>query len=271
MKIVTGYTGTPHISSNDDQGRNQGIFGTRNYILDVGHRLNATLTNTTTVTLEDGEGIMQGVHFRIEPGTTDVVQISPGTNGYNRIDLICAKYTKDASTGIEDVSLAVLEGTPTASTPSAPSYTQGDILDGDLVAYFPLWVVTLTGSSSTVLSRSVSYLANGWKKYEGAEHTTAVTTSSSSIVETFTVPTGSKWEVSGVVNGTPATTSIGTLIVSVDDVAILLQADATGMAIVNFHTIVDSGSVIKVAAMATGANGNIKTKLTLFYRETSAW
>lgn len=271
MKIVTGYTGTPHISSNDDQGRNQGIFGTRNYILDVGHRLNATLTNTTTVTLEDGEGVMQGVHFRIEPGTTDAVQISPGTNGYNRIDLICAKYTKDASTGIENVNLAVLEGTPTASTPSAPTYTQGDILTGDLVAYFPLWIVTLTGSSSTVLNRAVSYLANGWQKYEGAEHTTAVTTTASSIVETFTVPDGVKWEISGVVNITPGSTGAGLLLVTVDDVGITMQSGSTGMMLVNFHSIVGSGSVIKAAAMASGSNGNIKSKLTLFYRETSAW
>ena len=145
MKIVTGYTGTPHISSNDDQGRNQGIFGTGNYILDVGQRFNATLTNATTVTLEDGEGMMQGVHFRIEPGMTEAVSISPGTSGYNRIDLICAKYTKDTSTGTEDVSLVVVEGTPTTGAAIEPTYTNGDILAGDTLAYMVLWKVALSG------------------------------------------------------------------------------------------------------------------------------
>ena len=145
MKIVTGYTGTPHITSNDDQGRNQGMFGTGNYILDVGQKFNATLTNATTVTLEDGEGMMQGVHFRIEPGTTEDVTISPGTTGYNRIDLICARYTKEVSTGIENVSLVVVEGTPATGAASEPSYADGNILAGDTPIDFPLWKVTLTG------------------------------------------------------------------------------------------------------------------------------
>lgn len=147
MRIITGHRGTPHITSNDEQGRNQGIFGTGNYVLNVGQKLNATMTDATTVTLEDGEGIMQGVHFRIAPGTTEAISISPGTTGYNRIDLICARYTKDVSTGIEDVGLVVIEGTPNASTPSAPSHNTGDILGGDTLVDFPLWKVTLTGVS----------------------------------------------------------------------------------------------------------------------------
>lgn len=270
MKIVTGYTGTPHITSNDDQARNQGSFGRGSYILDVGNRLNATLTNATTVTLEDGDGVLQGVHFRIDPGMTEAVSISPGTSGYNRIDLICAKYTKDASTGVEDVSLVVIEGTPTTSTPSAPEYTEGDVLAGDTIAYFPIWKITLTGLTPVLSCPAI--LANGWQKYEGTEHTTAVTTSTSTVIETFTAPTGAKWEISGVVNVTPATTSVGTLLTTVDDAAVSLQSgSSTGMIVENFHTVVDGGSVINISALASGANGNVKSKLTLFYRETSAW
>lgn len=145
MKIVTGYTGSPHITSNDEQGKNQGIFGTGNSILDVGNKFNATLTNANTVTIEDGEGVMQGVHFRIEPGTTETVNIQNGTSGYKRIDLICARYTKNAVTGVEAVNLVVITGTPSSSTPSEPAYTQGDILSGDTQADFPLWKVTLDG------------------------------------------------------------------------------------------------------------------------------
>ena len=145
MRIITGHRGTPHVTSNDEQGKNQGIFGIGNYVLNVGQKFNATMTDATTVTLEDGEGMMQGVHFRIDPGTTEAISISAGTTGYNRIDLVCARYTKDITTGIEDVSLIVIEGTPNASTPSAPSYNTGDVLDGDVLADFPLWKVTLSG------------------------------------------------------------------------------------------------------------------------------
>lgn len=172
MKIVTGYTGEPHITSNDDQARNQGIFGTGNYVLGTGNKLNAVLTNATTVTLEDGDGMLQGVHFRIDPGTTEAVSISPGTTGYNRIDLICARYTKDAGTGVEDVSLVVIEGTPSSSTPSAPTYTAGDVLAGDALAVFPLWKVTLTGltpslSRVAVISETVEQLSNKIIVYNG--------------------------------------------------------------------------------------------------------
>ena len=145
MRIVTGHTGEPHITSNDQMGLHQGILGTGNYVLNVGEKFAATLTNANTVSILDGEGVMQGVHFRVLPGTVDTVVIDNGTTGYNRIDLICARYTKTEGTGIESVEWAVVKGTPTASTPAEPEYNEGDILAGDLVADFPMFKVTITG------------------------------------------------------------------------------------------------------------------------------
>jgi hypothetical protein len=172
MKIVTGYTGTPHITANDDQARNQGIFGAGNYVLNTGNKLNAVLTNATTVTLVDGDGVMQGVHFRIEPGMTEAVSISSGTPGYNRIDLICARYIKDAGTGIESVNLVVIEGTPSTSTPSEPPHTTGNILAGDTLAEFPIWKVTLTGltpvlSKAHILIETAEQISNKIIIYSG--------------------------------------------------------------------------------------------------------
>lgn len=145
MRIVTGHTGEPHITSNDQMGLHQGILGTGNYVLNVGEKFAATLTNANTVSISDGEGVMQGVHFRVLPGTVDTVSIDNGTTGYNRIDLICARYTKTEGTGIESVEWAVVKGTPTASTPAEPEYNEGDILAGALIADFPMYKVTLTG------------------------------------------------------------------------------------------------------------------------------
>ena len=152
MKIVTGYTGTPHVTSNAAQALNQGIFGIGDYVLDVGNKFTATLTDANTVTIQDGEGVMQGVHFRIDPGTTEAVTISNGTSGYNRIDLICARYTKNAITGIEDVSLVVVEGTPDASTPTEPTVNSGTILTGSSPVDFPLYKVSLSGLTPTLTS-----------------------------------------------------------------------------------------------------------------------
>lgn len=145
MKIVTGYTGTPHVTSNAAQGFNQGVFGSGNCVLNVGNKFAATLTDANTVTVQDGEGILQGVHFRIDPGTTEAVTISNGTSGYKRIDLVCARYTKNAITGVENVSFAVVEGTPDASTPTTPTVNSGNVLTGSSPVDFPMFKVSLDG------------------------------------------------------------------------------------------------------------------------------
>ena len=150
MNIVTGYTGTPHVTANEAQALNQGIFGPENYVLDVGEKFSATLVDANNITIEDGEGVLQGVQFRIAPGETENVSIDSGTTGYNRIDLICARYTKDAQTGVEAVNLVVIKGTPTASTPSEPTYNTGNVLLSDSPVDFPLYKVTITGVTPVV-------------------------------------------------------------------------------------------------------------------------
>lgn len=152
MNIVTGYTGQPHVTSNAVQGFNQGIFGTGNYVLNVGNKFNAVLTGVNTVTISDGEGVLQGVHFRIDPGTTEDVNIANGTTGYKRIDFICARYTKNALTGVESVNLVVVEGTPAASTPTEPTINTGEVLLGGSPVDFPLYEVDLNGLTPTIKS-----------------------------------------------------------------------------------------------------------------------
>lgn len=189
MRIVTGHTGEPHITSNDQMGLHQGIVGTGNYVLNVGEKFAATLTNANTVSISDGEGVMQGVHFRVLPGTVDTVSIDNGTTGYNRIDLICARYTKTEGTGIESVEWAVVKGTPTASTPAEPEYNEGDILGGDLIADFPMFKVTFNGitpslsnltnlSTNSLRIRSVSELSALPKIVHNAIYLNAENTSS---------------------------------------------------------------------------------------------
>ena len=145
MRIVTGHKGTDHITSNDLQGFNQGIFGSGNYVLPVGNKFAAEMVDSTRLSIMDGEGIMQGVHFRNAPLTVTLLTLDSGVSGKNRIDLICARYTKDNSTGVENVSWQVIKGTATTGAPSEPSYTTGDILGGDLTADFPMFKVTFTG------------------------------------------------------------------------------------------------------------------------------
>ena len=249
MKIETGYTGEPHITSNDDQARNQGIFGTGNYILDVGNKLNAVLTNATTVTLEDGDGMLQGVHFRIDPGITEAVAISPGTTGYNRIDLICARYTKEAGTGVEDVSLVVIEGTPSSSTPSVPSYTAGDVLAGDALAEFPLWKVTITGLTPA-LTR-IAEIVKGAAVFTEYVEKAVTLYSSDSASDTISM-SGSGSEYSG-----SKTVSIGTLPAGSYMIAVGFGVGGSTYGVTSGVNILSGGTTIAIASEILAATAYV--------------
>ena len=149
MKIVTGFRGENHITSNDDQGRNQGIFGTGSYVLPVRSRFQSTLVSANELQIGDGEGVMQGVHFRTEPTSTDSITIENGSQGMKRIDLVCVRYEKAPETNIENVSWVIHTGEPSESNPQTPSYTQGDILAGDTVAEMPMYKINLDGITVT--------------------------------------------------------------------------------------------------------------------------
>lgn len=151
MNIVTGYRGEPHITSNATQAFNQGVIGSANYVLNVGQKFSAELTDVNTVTIADGEGVLQGAHFRIDPGDSETVNIANGTTGMNRKDLIVARYTKNATTGIEDVQLFVIQGEESSSTATEPVYNTGDILDGDTPIDFPLYRVDLSGLTPSLV------------------------------------------------------------------------------------------------------------------------
>ena len=145
MDIITGYKGTAHISADQIRGQNKGIFGDGSYILNVGNKFNASIVSATSVKLEDGMLSHQGCTAVIAPGTIETLTIGNGTQGMKRIDLIVARYTKAAGTGVEDMELVVIQGTPAASSPSSPAYNEGDIAVGDSPVDMPLFEVNVDG------------------------------------------------------------------------------------------------------------------------------
>lgn len=145
MNIVTGYRGTPHITSNAMQAFNQCLVGQGNFVFEVGNSFAAQLLDANTVQVSSGEGMIQGVHFRIEPGEVETLNIANGTVGTVRTDLICARYTKNATTGIEDVSLIVLQGPEGTTYADYPELQRGNILEGDTPVDFPMFQVNLDG------------------------------------------------------------------------------------------------------------------------------
>ena len=143
MKIITGYTGTKHITPVDDGRLNKALFGDENYVLPTGNQLAATIQSATEVRIADGELIMQGRYARNDSGYESLV-INNGSQGMYRNDLIVARYTKDASTSVESIKLVVITGTPDATSATDPDYNTGNIENGE-TRDFPLYRVCLNG------------------------------------------------------------------------------------------------------------------------------
>ena len=146
LHLVTGYAGTEHVTSADQGAYYMGTFGEGQFVLNRGAKFAATVVSNNSVSIADGEALMQGRFIKMTMGTSESVSIDNGTSGMKRNDLIVIRYSKNAGTGIETAALAVIKGTPDATTPADPEYTEGDITDGtDLVNDMPLYRVSLDG------------------------------------------------------------------------------------------------------------------------------
>lgn len=145
LHLVTGYKGAAHITATDAGALNAGTFGAGEYVLDVGNKFAASVLSSNTIQILDGDLMMQGRHITLKKGTYEDITIENGTVGMNRNDLIVVRYTKDATSGIENAEFAVIKGEETSGTATDPSYTKGDILSGDCVLHeMPLYRIPLT-------------------------------------------------------------------------------------------------------------------------------
>ena len=153
MEIITGYTGKPHVTAEQDRDVNEGIFDTGSFVLKTGSQLATELVSNNEIKVRDGVLVIQGCTAAIKKNTYDPVTIANGSQGMKRIDLIVARYNKNEETKIEDVMLKVIQGTPNASTAAVPTYKTGDIQSGDLVADMPLYKVTLDGLNVTSVDK----------------------------------------------------------------------------------------------------------------------
>ena len=151
MQLNTGDTGRA-VSPAADGSLYSKIFGSGCYVLSGGNELKAEIQSNNLIKIYDGDLIMQGRHSYIPASDSDNVTINNGSQGMNRKDLIVARYTKD-STGVEDVTLQVVQGTATSGTATAPGYTDGDILKGAMAKDFPLYEVSLTGINITEVKK----------------------------------------------------------------------------------------------------------------------
>lgn len=153
MEIITGYTGKPHVTSEQDRDVNIGVVGEGSYVLRTGMQLAAEVSSNNEIKIRDGVLMHQGCTASIKKNTYDSLTITNGSQGMKRVDLIVARYEKNQDNGIESLDLKVIQGTPAESNPAAPQYTEGDIQAGDYVADMPMYQVIIEGLNITEVKK----------------------------------------------------------------------------------------------------------------------
>ena len=140
---VLAFQGKDHITASQLGRIVQGVAGTGRYVLPTLNELSATMQTASKVRIDTGDLVMDGRVVTNEAAVDLTVQ--SGTSGYKRNDLVVCGYAKDASTGVETFTAAVVKGTPTTGTPADPSVTEGDISSGSSSAVMPLWRIPIDG------------------------------------------------------------------------------------------------------------------------------
>lgn len=178
MKIISGKTGSPHVTSQQFRQIFEGIIGDESCILPCGENLTPELQTNNSLKIRSGLMYHHGNLSTVELGTYDEVIIQNGTQGMKRIDLVVNRYTREEESGTEKNEWIVIQGTPHASSPTVPDYTEGNLQDGDLVDDCPYLEVHLDGINVTEVKQlltvmdSISDLAGEKTEYynSGLDH-----------------------------------------------------------------------------------------------------
>ena len=160
MKIVSGRTGSPHVTSQQFRQMLEGIIGQGSYIITSGEKLKPELSSNNLLKIRSGMMAHHGCISCVDIGTYDEVTLTNGSQGMKRIDLIVNRYTRNAETEVENCSWKVIQGTPVASNPAVPAYTSGNLQNGDLVDDCPAFEVHYDGINVTEV-KSLLSVADG--------------------------------------------------------------------------------------------------------------
>lgn len=145
VELITGYSGTPHIGSDDVQHLLAGIVGGGSYALDTGKKLAIAVNSANSVTVDTGDAIIAGgAHVRV--AAAEKLTVTSGAQGVKRNDIVCLRYTK-ASDNKESAALVVVKGTATSGTPADPAVNTGSIIDGKATVDMPLYRLPISDVS----------------------------------------------------------------------------------------------------------------------------
>ena len=160
MEIVSGLGEKPHVTSQQFRQILEGTIGQKSYIVTSGENLEPELAANNLLKIRSGMMSHHGNVSSVKIGTYDEVELTNGSQGMKRIDLVVNRYTRNAETNIEKNEWVVIMGTPVASNPVAPAYTVGNLQKGDLVDDCPVFELHYDGINVTEVKKMLSVLPN---------------------------------------------------------------------------------------------------------------
>ena len=149
MEIVSGRTGKPHVTSQQFRQIIEGIVGDGSCILPSGENLEPELVSNNSLKIRSGMMCHHGNVSSVKIGTYDEVELTNGSQGMKRIDLVVNRYTRNEEDNTEKNEWIVIMGTPAESNPTVPEYTKGNLQEGDLVDDCPAFEVHFDGINIT--------------------------------------------------------------------------------------------------------------------------
>lgn len=191
MEIVSGRTGKPHVTSQQFRQIIEGIVGDGSCILPSGENLGPELVSNNSLKIRSGMMCHHGNVSSVKIGTYDEVELTNGSQGMKRIDLVVNRYTRNEEDNTEKNEWIVIMGTPAKSNPTVPEYTKGNLQEGDLVDDCPAFEVHFDGINITEVTKMLeiaqtnkdlsklldydptekTYFENGWTmKYRHISH-----------------------------------------------------------------------------------------------------
>ena len=153
MEIVSGRVGRPHVTSQQFRQIIEGIVGDGSCILPSGENLEPELVSNNSLKIRSGMMCHHGNVSSVKIGTYDEVELTNGSQGMKRIDLVVNRYTRNEEDNTEKNEWIVIMGTPAESNPTGPEYTKGNLQEGDLVDDCPAFEVHFDGINITEVTK----------------------------------------------------------------------------------------------------------------------
>lgn len=146
VELITGHSGSAHVSGADVGALLAGVGGSGSYVL--GEPPSVTMIDANTLSISPCELLLQGRHVRLTG--TNTLSVHSGSQSGMRADLACVRYSRATDgTGTESASLVMVEGkTGTdAADPALPN--PSSVLDGAGTADVAVCRVTLDALTPT--------------------------------------------------------------------------------------------------------------------------